>query len=345
MTAADNIRRDHGVAMHELAISVIMPAYNAEAFLQQSLPPLVAMLKGGAISELIVVDDGSTDGSATIARELGAHVIPSGGRLGPGGARNVASTQAHGDIVWFVDSDVVATPNGPERIRAAFKDPGVWAVFGSYDDRPAAQNFGSQYNNLLHHHTHQQGQREASTFWAGCGAVRRDKLLAAGGFDAARFTKPSIEDIDLGYRLRDRGARIVLDKDLLSTHLKYWTVPEIVRVGVLRRALPWARLMLQRGGLDNDLNVSWKERLRAGLAGLLVLSIAAASSGIVPAWMALLLIICAIAANWPLFGTFARHRGVGFALLAIGFHQIYYLYSTASFLWCWLEHKLSPRRT
>lgn len=325
------------------SISVIMPAYNASDYLRQSLPPLAAMLRNGEIAELIVVDDTSSDDTRTVAEQLGAQVMPSGGRLGPGAARNVAARQAAGNVLWFVDADVVVHAGGPARLRAAFADPAIWAVFGSYDDTPAAPNFGSQYKNLLHHHVHQNARPEASTFWAGCGAVRTQRFLEVGGFDAARYKQPSIEDIELGYRLRDRGGRIALDKELLSTHLKLWTVPELVRVDIFRRALPWTRLMLQRGGLDNDLNVGWFERFKAVIAGLFVLSIFASALQLAPWWAAFAMLGIALSANIGLFMTFLR-RGLLFAVAALLFHQIYYLYSMACFAWCWLEHKLALRR-
>jgi glycosyltransferase involved in cell wall biosynthesis len=325
------------------SISVIMPVYNASAFLGRSLPPLAMALKEGKIAELIAVDDGSSDNSAQLAAQLGARVIPSGGRLGPGGARNVAAQLAKGDILWFVDSDVVVSENGAERIRGALSSPDVWAVFGSYDDAPAARNFGSQYKNLLHHHHHQHGNPDAATFWAGCGAVRRARFLELGGFDAAKFVRPSIEDIELGYRIKERGGRIALDRGCLSKHLKRWSVAELVRVDIFQRAFPWARLMLGRGSVTNDLNVSLTERLRAVLAGLLALSLITSAAGVTPLWSPLALVAFAIAANARLFQTFARARGPFFALMALLFHQLYYLYSTAVFAWCWLERRLSPR--
>ncbi|MDZ4762163.1 MAG: glycosyltransferase [Alphaproteobacteria bacterium] len=329
------------MAARPYSITVIMPAYNAVAFLPHSLPPLCQLLTAGKVLEVIVIDDSSSDATARMASEMGARVIPSGGRLGPGGARNIAAKQASGDILWFVDSDVVGRPDGPEKIARAFTDPGVWAVFGSYDDKPRAQNFGSQYKNLVHHFVHQQGKPDASTFWAGYGAIRKDRFLAVGGFDGERYTMPSIEDIELGYRLRDNGGRILLDRTLLCTHLKLWTVRELIRVDILRRALPWGRLMLSRGGLDNDLNVGWTERLRAGLAGLVVLSVLAALVGVAPFWTPLAAFALAVAVNAKLFAAFARHKGVLFALAAIAFHQAYYIYSTAAFLWCWTERKLA----
>ena len=56
------------------------------------------------------------------------------------------------------------------------------------------------------------------------------------GFDAERYPWPSVEDIDLGYRLRERGGRIFLDRNMLSKHLKRWGVVELVRVDIFRRA-------------------------------------------------------------------------------------------------------------
>lgn len=320
-----------------------MPVYNAAKFLPRSLPPLAQALEHGEIDELIAVDDGSNDGSVELAQQLGARVIPSGGRLGPGGARNVAARVAHGDILWFVDSDVVVHPGGAARVRAAFAADDAWAMFGSYDDQPAERDFGSQYKNLLHHHHHQKGKADAATFWAGCGAVRRQAFLTLGGFDAERYPWPSVEDIELGYRVREHGGKIVLDRDLLSKHLKRWGVRELVRVDIFRRAIPWARLMLERGSVTDDLNVSWFERARAGLAGLLTLSLPAAAFGFAPWWSPLALFAIALAANAELTAMFTRKRGPLFAIAAMAFHQFYYLYSTAAFLWCWLEHKLTPK--
>src|SRR5207244_833451 len=82
-----------------------------------------------------------------------------------------------------------------------------------------------------------RGQLDASTFWAGCGAIRRSVFEEIGGFQAERFRRPSIEDIDLGYRLCGAGHRIRLDPGLQGTHLKRWTLGSIVRPDVACRAL------------------------------------------------------------------------------------------------------------
>ena len=117
-----------------------------------------------------------------------------------------------------VRSDTIA------RIRRRFEmDPRLDALIGSYDDEPASAGFASQYKNLLHHFVHQHGREEAATFWTGCGAIRREVFAAAGGFDES-YTRPCIEDIELGHRLRQRGRRIVLDPALQVKHLKHLSV-------------------------------------------------------------------------------------------------------------------------
>lgn len=322
-------------------ISIIMPVYNGSGFIRQSLPPLLLMQARGEVLEVIVTDDGSSDDSVATATGLGAAVIPSGGRLGPGGARNVAVHQAHGEVVWFVDSDVVVHDDAACRLQTAFADPGLVAAFGSYDDHPPARNFLSQYKNLTHHHYHQGADPEASTFWAGCGAVRRDAFLEVGGFDTARYRQPSIEDIELGYRLRAKGGRIALIRDLQGTHLKVWRLGNLIHTEIFCRALPWSRLLLQKSGIINDLNVKVSERLRALLAGAWALSVVLAASGTIAWWWPLVLFLGAVIANRRLALLFYRRRGALFALGAMLFHQFYYLYSAAAFVWCWMEHRLA----
>jgi cellulose synthase/poly-beta-1,6-N-acetylglucosamine synthase-like glycosyltransferase len=321
-------------------VSVIMPVYNARHFIERSLPPLVAMCQRGEIAEVVVVDDGSTDDTPDRAQALGAVVIPSGGRLGPGGARNRGASQVRGDILWFVDADVVVHDDAARHIVGGFAEANVVAVFGSYDDRPPAQNFLSQYKNLVHHYYHHRGRSEASTFWAGCGAVRKETFLGVGGFDTERFTRPSIEDIELGYRLRADGQRILLIPELQGTHLKVWRLVNLIHTEVFCRAVPWSRLMLSRTGLVDDLNVGVAERLRAVLAGVLVLVALAVLLGWLSRWGVYAAAVMVIVANLPLAMFFYRRKGLLFAAAGLLFHQLYYLYSSAAFAWCFAEHQL-----
>lgn len=320
-------------------ITVVVPAYNCRTIIGRSLPPLIEMQRRAEIREVIVVDDGSTDGTAEAAAALGARVIPSGGRRGPAAARNVGADEAQGEILWFIDSDVVARSDAAGHIRRVLSTRDVAAVFGSYDDCPEARNFLSQYKNLVHHYYHQKIRSEASTFWAGCGAVWRDVFLKTGGFDARRYPRPSIEDIEFGYRLRAGGGRILLVHELQGTHLKAWRFLNLVTTDVRDRALPWAKLLLSRGHADDGLNVSLGERVRALIACLGAASILASLVGLVTWWLPVSFLLIAFLSNLELFALFRRRNGLLFALGGLLFHQFYYLYSTAAYFWCWVAEK------
>jgi GT2 family glycosyltransferase len=211
------------VAVAETCISVIVPVHNDPGDLRLCLDALWSAAP--ADCEIIVVDDGSTDATASVAAGMGVSVVALAKNSGPAAARNEGARRARGAILLFVDADVVLAPGAIERVQRLFADhPEYAAVFGSYDARPSCRRLVSRYRNLLHHFVHQRGHVEASTFWAGCGAIRRSVFHEVGGFDAGRFRRPSIEDIELGYRLRAARHRIRLDPELQCTHLKRWTL-------------------------------------------------------------------------------------------------------------------------
>ncbi len=323
-------------------ITVIVPVYNQAGELTQCL---TALRRGaGPDPDIIVVDDASTDDSPGAADRMGARVLRLSKNSGPAAARNYGALHARGDILFFVDADVVVAPGAREHVRRVLAErPDVDAVFGSYDAHPQAGGVVSQYRNLLHHFVHQHGNPEASTFWAGCGAVRRAAFDKAGGFDAARFPRSSIEDIELGYRLRQAGHRILLDKTLQGTHLKRWKWPAYVWSDITRRAIPWARLILETGTTPNDLNLKRDQRLSAGLMALGSLGIALA-----PLRPAILLVtagafIGVVTLNRPLFAFFVRQRGVGFAAACVPLHLFYYLYSTAGYALAWAQWRARGR--
>jgi glycosyltransferase involved in cell wall biosynthesis len=320
-------------------ISAIMPVYNGRTYLELSLPPLAAMLARGELLEIVVADDGSTDGSGELCRAHGAQVVTTGGRKGPAEARNVASKAARGEIVWFVDADVVAHDDIAHWLQRSFADPSVVAVFGSYDDAPPWPAFASQYMNLRHHAVHHRSPGEAFSFWSGLGAVRREAFAGAGGYDAARYLVPSIEDIELGYRLRANGGRILLVPEMQGTHLKRWTLKGVIETDIQMRALPWAKLLIERPEIPLHLNVRASERAKALLGGLVVASLPAVLLGMEPWWTPLALFALACAVNRPLFAVFARRNGLGFALAALAFHQLHYVYAAAAYLWCRLTHR------
>ena len=251
-----------------MSVSVVVPVFNGEAELEQCLSAL--RNSGVAPLEIIVVDDGSTDRSKEVATRHGARVLSTGGRSGPARARNLGAHDAKGDVLFFLDADVVAQADAVGRVRAAFaEDLTLDALIGSYDDDPAERDFLSQYKNLMHCFVHQTGHEQASTFWSGCGAIRRDVFLAHSGFDES-YARPAIEDIELGYRLFQAGRRLMMDKDLRVKHLKRWTFWNLLKTDILDRGIPWTELILRDRNMPNDLNLQLSQRISVALAFLSV---------------------------------------------------------------------------
>ena len=198
--------------------------------------------------------------------------------LGPAAARNWGARIARAPLIFFLDADVAVHPRTLGLARARFEiDRGLSALFGSYDASPAAPGIVSQYRNLLHHFVHQQGTfeqgiRPAHTFWTGCGVIRRDVFLDFGGFDPGLYPRPAIEDIELGYRLTRAGHRIVLARDVLATHMKRWTLREMVRTDIFSRGVPWTILLKRTGTVETDLNVKLDQKACVVLTGVALLS-------------------------------------------------------------------------
>jgi GT2 family glycosyltransferase len=315
---------------NEPKISAIIPEHNGGEDLRVCLQSLTQATPPP--DELIVVADGDTDDSWRIAEGFRAHVIRTPSPGGPARARNLGARAAQGDILFFVDADVAVKLDAVDQVAAAFKrDPDLAAVFGSYDDQPSAPNFLSQYKNLLHHYVHQTALEEASTFWAGCGAVRRNVFLAVGGFDDVKYREPCIEDIELGYRLKQAGHRIRLHKSLQGKHLKRWNVFSLLRADFFKRALPWTELILRDRQLANDLNLDTSSRVST----MLVYGLVGALLGAI-LWLGFLaiagiLIVVLLVLNAHVYRFFWRKRGLGFAIRTIPWHWSYYFYSGLAF--------------
>jgi GT2 family glycosyltransferase len=313
-----------------LKISVIIPVYNGGASFYRCLSRLAEAVPQP--TEIIVVADGDTDGSSELAKQFGARVFRLPVSQGPAKARNIGARAATGDILFFVDADVEIAPDTIDQVARIFdSEPDIAAMIGSYDDKPGAANFLSQYRNLFHHYTHQTASEEASTFWGACGAIRRDIFLKMGGFDE-NYRYPSVEDIELGYRLKKAGYKIRLCKTVQVKHLKRWGAVSMLKADFFYRALPWTELIMRDRNPMNDLNLKVESRISVMLA------YGVALSGMISAWwwgagaIAAVLALLLLALNAPVYRFFYHKRGKKFALKTIPWHWLYYLYSGLAFV-------------
>jgi glycosyltransferase involved in cell wall biosynthesis len=319
-----------------LTLTVVIPVWNGISHLAKCLEAIDASTRRP--DEIVVVDDGSDDGSAAVARAHACKVVcVADGPLGPATARNRGVSASSGEVIVFIDCDVAMHPETLGLMEQQFlSHSDLCGLFGSYDNQPTDAGLTSGYRNLLHHHVHQQSRREASTFWSGCGAIRKDAFEAADGFDET-YRWASIEDIELGLRLHRAGHRLLLCPEIQATHRKRWSLWQVIHTDVFRRAIPWTRLLLSQNSLPNDLNLRMENRVSALAAWTLVLLLGfgAANRSLLGAAVvpAALLLYC----NWALYRLFHRRRGFLFSLGAIGLHWLHYLYTCATFVIVALE--------
>jgi hypothetical protein len=161
-----------------------------------------------------------------------------------------------------------------------------------------------------------------------------------GGFDE-RFPRPSVEDIELGYRVRRAGYRIRLDPTFRGKHLKRWTTWNSVVTEIRARGVPWTQLIHRYGALSNDLNtrheLRWSLVLSYVVAGALAAAALAPMVGLGPwalpfgvaATVALGLLVWL---NLAYYGWFRRHRGLVFAARVVPAHVLHHLCNGVSFV-------------
>lgn len=323
-------------------VSVIVPAYNAQSTIGPCLDAINASIKPG--DEVIVYDDGATDDTNAMATAAGARILRNlGSPKGPAHGRNAAAAAAEGDLLLFVDADVVIAPDTLERLAEEIRNTGAIAAFGSYDDHPRSDRLTSLYANLRHHFVHQQGPRDATTFWSGIGMIDRRIFLASGGYDTALFAHPSIEDVELGVRLVTVGHRIRLVHEALGTHCKDWSLWRVWHTDVVRRAYPWSALIADGRTSGLDLNVSRGERITAFLA------IAMAVFMFTGFFFRPALIAAAAAAlgygyrNRAFFGFLAKRLTISGLAVAVAMHWCYHIYASATFVLVLLASRLGVR--
>jgi GT2 family glycosyltransferase len=245
-------------------ISVIVPVYNGgqtlaaclRALQNQTHPP----------SEVIVVDDGSTDDSAVIAAQFGVTVL-SQTKAGPAAARNLGAQVASGDILLFTDADCSPASNWVERMLEPFADPEVVGAKGEYRTcqselvaRFVQQEYQDRYDRMA-------GQSSVDFVDTYSAAYRRDVFRGTGGFDTT-FPTASVEDQELSFRLAEQGYHLVYVPGAIVYHRHDRSLGEYARrkyrIGL------WKALVMRRypSKLMRDSHTPQMLKVQMGLAML-----------------------------------------------------------------------------
>jgi Glycosyl transferase family 2 len=327
-------------------LSVVVPVQQGGDDLRHALEALTSSDLPRSEWELIVVDDASRDDTALVAADYADVLVRlPGAPRGPAYARNRGFEFARGEYTAFIDPDVCVHRDALGRfVLVLSREPEVTAVFGSFDANPAARGFVSQYRNLLAHRYHQEYRGPAETFWASCGAIRSSAFAEAGMFDEWRFSRPQVEDFELGFQLRERGHRVVLRPEIQATTMKRWSLDAMVVADFQDRSVPWMRIFPKRGATMRRRATPLRtvKRINTALTWLAVAftlgaAIAARPSLLVAAVLCVLLVVINGRAQHRFF---TRERGTWFALRVIPLELLSYLANGMAVTVGWLLRQL-----
>nr|WP_320015855.1 mycofactocin biosynthesis glycosyltransferase MftF [uncultured Desulfobacter sp.] len=192
-------------------VSVIIPVRDREKALGRCLESLSALHYPAERLEVIVVDDGSRDNSVGCAKKGGGRVVFSGADgAGPAAARNRGAAAAKGEILAFIDSDCTASKRWLQELVPLFDDTTLAAVGGKVagiSNASALDRYEDVMSSLcLGDHPRQEGKGADTFYLPSCNLlVKKNIFLSMNGFAP---TMQVGEDVDLCWRMRDKGWRI-----------------------------------------------------------------------------------------------------------------------------------------
>jgi lipopolysaccharide/colanic/teichoic acid biosynthesis glycosyltransferase len=260
--------------------SVIVPAYQATATIGLCLDALNAQTVARDLYEVIVVDDGSTDGTGEIARRAGAQVIVQP-NSGAAAARNRGAAVARGDLLLFTDADCAPVPGWIARLVAPFVDEHVAGAKGTYltDQRAVIARFTQlEYQDRYDRMADAESINFVDTYSA---AYRREIFLANAGFD------PSLrydEDQEFSFRLTEKGYRLVFAPAAQVYHRHNATLAAYIRRKFLMAL--WKVPVTRRhpGRAVKDSHTPQALKLQMGLAAVTAVAFLVAALASLAGW-------------------------------------------------------------
>ena len=198
-------------------VSVIIPAYNAEKTIRKCLEPLMSQDYAEEY-EVIVVDDGSTDSTPHMVSEFNKVRLIKQENAGPAAARNKGAAEAEGEILLFTDADCVPEHNWiSEMLKPFNENKEVIGVKGRYKTNQkeiVARFVQLEYEDKYNYMLKNKYIDFIDTYSAG---FKKESFLEMGGYDT-EFPVACAEDVELSYRLSNKGYKMVFNPDAIVYH-------------------------------------------------------------------------------------------------------------------------------
>lgn len=215
--------------MKKFTVSVVIPNLDGEKLLEKNLPSLLWAKDnpGNFIKEIIIVDDGSKDGSVKLITSKFPQIklIKHKTNRGFSSAVNTGVRTAKGDLICLLNSDVAPENNFLESVFPHFQNLKIFAVsLNEIGDFGWARGYFT--NGFIGHSSGPKTLTPHITFWVsgGSGVFRRTIWMGLGGMDEKLLSPFYWEDVDLSYRALKRGYGLVWDPEAKVTHTHEATI-------------------------------------------------------------------------------------------------------------------------
>ncbi len=229
-------------------ISIVIPTYNVSKF----MPGLLDSIFRNKVDdmEVIIVDDCSKDNTVEIARKYPVEVIVLEQNGGPARARNIGVEAAKGDIIFFLDSDVLVMDGTVKEVEDYFKNaPSAQCVIGICATEPLNKGFVPKYMAMFEYiHLLGVPGNKVSVFAPRCGAIKKELFQRLGGY-REKYKGADVEDFELARRVCETED-IILNPKMLVRHQFVNNVEEAIR-NYFKRAVMWIHLFLKDKKFDN----------------------------------------------------------------------------------------------
>lgn len=196
-------------------ISVIIPAYNSEKAINQTVKSVLNSDIPKNKFEVLVIDDGSKDNTVKISKQFEQVKVFSRKHRGPAAQRNFGVEMAKGDIIFFTDSDCIIPKDLLRRTINNFKKYDIVGAGGVYKTLNK-ESFIARYVGYEIGFRHEKEKRFTDFLGTYCCAYKRDVFLRSGGFNE-KFLTASGEDPELSFRL-SKQYKLLLDKKMFVWH-------------------------------------------------------------------------------------------------------------------------------
>ncbi len=267
-------------------VSIIIPVRNGSTTLDACLRSIHRSYYTNY--EILVVNDHSTDGSEQAASRNACRLLNLTGGQGANAARNYGASQARGDILLFLDADIIIGRETILDIVESLKQEDVDAVVGIYTAKHRHESFVSQYKNLWVRYSYMKSPPAIDWLFGSVSGIRRRAFEELGGFDADLLARHGHDDIELGKRFSGASLSIILNMDIEVEHLKQYTFGSFVR-NEFHRSTGFAQLATKLGETGDSIrrgfaNVSASFVLSTMVSVVLLALAILHGAGVVPRW-------------------------------------------------------------